>query len=338
MKRYLLPVLKYILFIFIGAFLFWLAIKDQNVQGIWNELLQANYVWVALSLVAMFISHIFRSLRWKMLLESGNYKVRASTSIYAVFIGYFANLAVPRLGEITRCGVISGKDNVPVNSVIGTVVVERVFDIICMVVIFLLIIFTQLDLVGTFVSKNIINPIGEKFETSTLVMISAGLVLGFAGLLWLFFKVILPRLKKLKFYYRILRLWAGFIVGLKSIKNVRNLPAFIFQSFMIWFLYSLTIYCLFFSMKDTAHLTFIDAITIMIMGALGVIVPTPGGIGAYQFIVSKAMAEIFAVPALAAVTFSNISYFSQWLLLLFAGLASLLIMSFQKRNKIIPKN
>lgn len=130
MKGALVSVIKYLFFIVLGLALLFLAFRGLEWNDLWEELKTANYWWFLATILVAIISHIFRALRWNLLIDQMGYKTRTSTTFYAVMMGYLANLVLPRLGEVTRCGFLGKKEKIPFNALFGTVVAERVFDMI----------------------------------------------------------------------------------------------------------------------------------------------------------------------------------------------------------------
>lgn len=289
---------------------------------------------MALAVLAMLLSHIIRAMRWNQLLNTLKIKTKTHSTFYAVMIGYFVNNAVPRLGEITRCGVLSRHYRIPLNSVIGTVIAERAFDILTMMVILLITIFSQLYFLGDFINENIIFPITSKFSSSTSAFFIIGG--GFIVICILFFvlhKLFLPKLQKLKLYIKIIEIIKGFWEGIKTIKNVKNKFLFLVYSLLMWGLYAAAMYLCFRAMSATGHLTVIDALTVMALGSIGTLVPTPGGIGAYQYFVSITLISLFLIEENTAIAFANLIYFTQWFLINIVGGISWIILFLSDRNK-----
>jgi len=340
LKKKLFFFLKYIIFLSIGFGLFWLSLKDADFNEIWKYFKNAHYFWVFLSILTMMFSHVIRAIRWNQLIHTLGYKTKTHTTLYAVLIGYFVNLAVPRLGEITRCGVLANHNKIPVNQVIGTVIAERAFDVLSLLVILLITIFSQLFFLSDFLYENVFNPIISKFSSATAALliiggISIGIILVFAVL----YRLFLSKLRTMKLFQKIVTIIKGFWSGILTIKNIKQKKLFIFNTVIMWCAYSLTIYVSFFAIKETSHLTPVDALTIMALGSIGVLAPTPGGIGAYQYVVKTTLIGLFLVPATAALSFANLMYFTQWFMIItVGGISWILIFISQKKNEKNEKN
>ena len=337
MKNKILSIIKYLFFISIGVGLFWLAVKDADFDKIKIEFQNANYIWIVITIIPMLVSHLFRALRWNQLLETLDYKTKKAPTFYAILIGYFVNLAVPRLGEITRCGVVAKQYKMPVNSVIGTVIAERAFDMLSLIIIIFITIITQLNLLNDFLLgyyNKFIEPVFSKFYNGTNAFyIIAGVLIGLFIAIYIIYRALLPLLRKLKIFHKIIDLIKGFWVGIKTIKNVKNKKLFIFYSIAMWTLYATTMYISFMALNSTKHLSFIDAITLMSIGSIGALAPTPGGIGAYQYVLMFTMIGVFSIAKSSAFSYANIVYFTQWFMfIIFGGLSWIMLIISQKNE------
>ena len=322
-----------------GGVLLWLALRGKDINKSLTEIKNANYTWIVLAIITMLLSHVVRALRWNQLLDTLNVKTKTSTTFYAVMIGYFVNNAVPRLGEITRCGVLSRHHKVPLNSVIGTVIAERAFDMLTMIIILLITILSQLHFLGDFIYENIICPITPKFQNSTSALLTIGTYLaGLCLICILLYRLLLPKLRKLKLFHKIIDIIKGFWEGIKTIKNIKHKYLFIFYSLLMWGCYTFTIYLSFNAISATENLTFIDALTIMAIGSIGTLVPTPGGIGAYQYFVILALANLFLIEKNTASAFANLVYFTQWLMINVVGGLAWVILFLSDRKTIAHEN
>lgn len=336
MKRKIISVLKYLLFLSVGLGLLWLVFRKVDIETVIRQILNADYSWILFSMVIALISHISRAIRWNLLIDSMGYKTRTSTTFYAVMIGYFANLAIPRIGEITRCGVLSRYNKIPVNSLIGTVISERVFDMITLMVLIVLVIVFQLDLVGDFVHRTVIDPLAIKFSDnlSAILLLAAGAIVLLAILL-IIRNIYKERLHDWPLYMKFRELFAGFLNGIKTIKRMKRKWYFLFHTLVIWTMYFLMTYVAFFAFSSTSNLTIVDGLTVMAIGSLGIVAPVPGGIGAYHFIVKAVLVELYAVSSEAATTFATILHSSQTILLIIMGVFSyFMFFLLRKRRKI----
>ena len=334
MKKKIISVFNYLFFLLIGILFLWLAFRRVDLQHVWLEIKNANYFYISLAVVAALISHLFRALRWNILINDLGYKTKTSTTFYAVMIGYLANAAVPRLGEVSRCGVLNRKDKIPFASLFGTVLAERIFDMIILLIIILMVILLQFRLVGGFVDRNVVEPLFSNVESNLIpimfIVALAGLII--AGI------IILVRLKKeqllkIPILARFRSFSKDIVGGLKTIRTINRKMTFIFYTFMIWLMYSCMVYFPFFAFKDTTGLDFGDAITVMSIGSLGIVAPVPGGIGTYHFITKATLFELYDVNADAATSYATITHAAQSIMILVVGTLSFLLIILQKKRK-----
>lgn len=276
--------IKFLLFLGVSAFLFWLVYRDQN----WDDLLtvlreDVNYTWIWVACLMGIASHVSRALRWQMLAESMGYKIRFWNSFMGVMIGYFANLAIPRMGEFTRCGVVNKYENVPFSKLLGTVVTERVIDMIILLVLTFVAVVTQFGYVMEFLERNrgIEEKISGMLHSGWIwVIIAGGVLCCFLG--WLV-------LRRTRLKDRIRSFLLGLKEGLLTVKNVRHKWLFIGYSLFIWLMYFLMFYVCFFCFQFTSHLSPLVGLTIFVLGSYGMVAPVQGGVGAWHFMVIAAL-------------------------------------------------
>jgi glycosyltransferase 2 family protein len=334
LKKKIFSVFKYLVFLSIGIALFWLAIRGEDIHQILNEFKHANYFWIGVSVTLMVVSHVIRALRWNLLIGTLNYKTKTITTFYAVMVGYFVNLAVPRLGEISRCGVLAKHDKVPVNSLFGTVIAERVFDVFTLFLIIVITILSQLGFLSKFIQEQIILPAEQKFSGNAIFIISGAIILLVLAVVALYlYRIFKRKVVEHTFAFKVKNIIEGFFAGIKTIKHVENKKLFLLYSFLLWFVYYLTIYIAFFAMHATSDLQPEDALTLLAIGSIGILIPTPGGIGAYQYIVGLTLIGVFAIAKIPASSFANILYFSQWfMIIIIGGISWFLLILSEKRN------
>lgn len=333
MKKRVLSVIQYIFFLLIGLVLLWLVFRKINLSDVVAEIKSAKYSWLLLSIGLGVLSHLARAMRWNILIQSLGHKTDTTTTFYAVMTGYFANMAFPRLGEVTRCGVLSKKKGIPFNALFGTVISERVFDTIVLTVIILAVIFLQLNLVSGFVDKYIVSYFSGMASADNLLIVL--LVLSVVILLpVVLFKIFFNRIRNLHLYNKVRDFLYGLLNGVKSIMKMKHKWSFMGLTLMIWLLYTLMSFTAFFALEATSGLNFIDGITVMSLGSLGMVAPVPGGIGAYQFVVKAILTEIYSIPSEPAVSYSIILWSAQSAMIIVLGAISYYILVFKKSGKI----
>jgi glycosyltransferase 2 family protein len=332
-KRLLLSIFKYLIFLSIGFLLLWLVFRKVDLQNVATQFANANYWWILLSFVFSICSHFARAARWNILIDNMGYKTRLTTTFYAVMTGYLANLALPRLGEITRCGALSQKDKIPVNTLFGSVVAERVFDTLVLLVLIFLVVIFQMELVGRFLEEHIFTPVYLRFEDSMSLIVYS--FLGFVFFLILaimLIRLFLHKIKDKAFYKKFNDFVLGFLNGIQTIWKLKKKGPFLILTLIIWLMYLMMSFVVFFAMQATSGLTLIDGLTVLAIGSLGMVAPVPGGIGAYHFFVTMILFELYAIPKDAAASWATLMHASQSLLIIAIGAFSYLMLFLQQKK------
>jgi len=336
-KEILFSILKYLFFIALGVALLFLAFRGLALAELWEELKEANYWWFFGTIIIAVFSHFFRAFRWNQLIGQMGYKTRVSTTFYAVMMGYLANLALPRLGEVTRCGFLSKKENIPFNALFGTVVAERVFDLVVLIFIIGAVILVQIKLIGGFLNKILIEPLIGVYSGNIIAIIIVLVLLVIIGFVLLFiFKKMKPWLKTTLFYSKVEIFINGFLDGLKSIAKIKQKGLFFFYTFMIWFLYLLMIILPFQAFPETSILNFLDGITVLGIGSLGIVAPVPGGIGSYHFIITELLSQLYDIPVKVAAAYATANHATQTIMFIVLGIISyflLILVKTKARNE-----
>ncbi len=338
MKTKILNIVKYLIFLSIGLLLLYFAFKGVPLDKFVNGLKEANYFYVSLNILFGILAFISRAVRWKIAIEPLGYKANTANTFYALMIGYFANMAFPRLGEVTRCTSLYKTDKIPFNKLLGTVIIERALDLTILLLLMIVVFFLNIELFGTFISDEIIGGIANKLTsllgssqaaTSIIILI---LVLPVITI-FLFRK----KIKTLGIYIKIVDLIKGVIEGIKTIYKMEKVWWFIFHTFFIWLNYALMTYAVFFAIPDINNnfdLGFVDALFLLIVGGVGMSLPAPGGVGSYHYFVSAAL-MIYGISKETSIVFATIAHEAQALLVITLGVVSLIILSI--RNKKIKK-
>jgi len=336
LKKRLITVLEYLFFLGLGFGLLWLSFRKLDYGEIRQDIIEADYYWLLISLFFAIAAHIIRALRWNMLINAMGYKTRLSTTFFAVMIGYLANTAVPRMGEFMRCGVLSKKEKIPFNSLFGTVISERLIDLIMLFVIIFLVVVFQIDLVGSFVG-DIFEPILQAIFTNfTSLIIFVGGVFLLVGISIWFIWQSRRWIKRFRFYNKVRGFVDGLMDGIKTVLKLKQKWLFIIYTILIWLFYAIMVFMPVYMLQETSHLIFVDGLTILAIGSLGIVAPVPGGIGAYHFIVKSILVELYAVEANAAGSFAAITHAGQTILNLVLGaLSYFYMMVVNKKQKPI---
>ena len=331
-NKALTGVLKYVVFLVLSAWLLHISFKGVAWKELVAGLRSANYWWVGASMLTGWMAIVMRALRWRLIIEPLGYRPSVKNTYDAVMLTYLANFAVPRLGEVVRCGALRKTEKVPFESLLGTVVLERVFDVLCLFIITVLVVGLRMDAFGTFLHEKIVQPlIAQNTGTaglSWLVLLSGALAVTVI-LLFIFRK----KLLQFRAAQKINKLLKGLIDGLKTGFRLKKKNRFFAGTLMIWFFYFLQSYTIMHAMPETSSLGVADALFLMVVGALGWVAPVPGGLGAYHFLLSLALLTMYAVPWELGVVFATISHETQAVMMIvfgFLSLASVLLVGKKK--------
>lgn len=330
LKKYLFSIIQFVLFLSLGIFLVWLSIRSfstAEIIQIKNLVFTADLNLIIPCMGILVLSHYIRAIRWKMMFVPLGYTPKTSNVFLAVIAGFFFNLLFPRLGEVMKCTLISRDEKIPVDRLIGTMVAERIIDVLCLLLVIILTITTQLEIVGGYAQETW-NAIGDMISMSPMKLMMAALVL-IVGLF--LFVILVGKSSSSKFYNKIKELFKGVIQGLLSVGKIKNKYTFIFHTLVIWSLYLLSIRVGFLAMNDLAHLGWVPSLTILTFGSFAMIA-TQGGIGAYQLIVQKSLL-LYGVNDLTGLAFGWLLWSVQTVMIFILGPVSLIFLLFLNRKK-----
>ncbi len=307
-----------------GAILYWMY-RGEDFMRLRHILLEEmDWTWMLLSFPFGILAQLFRGWRWKQTLEPIDEHPRTSTSIYAIFLSYAVSLIIPRLGEFTRCGVLKRYDGCSFSKALGTVVTERAIDTLLMGTVAGLTLLFQLSVFGTFFTQTgtSLDTILERFSL-TGYLVTAVCIIAILILLHILFQ-------SLNIYSKVKATASGIWQGVISLKDVKNLPLFIFFTLGIWVSYFLHYYLTFFCFEATSHLGLACALVTFVVGSIAVIVPTPNGAGPWHFAV-KTMLILYGVVDEYALYFVLIVHTVQTMLVVALGIYAWAALSFTKR-------
>lgn len=311
--------LKYVLFLGIGAALFYFAFAAvDDKAALWAYMQSAEWWGIGVSFLMGYLAIVSRGLRWQLLLEPLGHAPKASHSVHAVAFSYFANTFVPRSGELARCGALNQTDEIPVDQLFGTVISERVIDFVFLFTL------TAIATIGNFDAFNtLLQDMSLPSGTGLLPFAAVGLV----GMLALY--IFRNAISRIPFVDRVVGFLRGVMEGLLSIRQMERKNAFVFHTFFIWTMYFLMTYVIFMSIEAVSNISLLHALFIMVAGGFGMVIPAPGGIGSYQWAVTLAfMALGFAEELGLAV--ANVVWLTQTsMTVTMGGLAYLALMWFR---------
>ncbi len=309
----------------------WLAYREQNIDSITNALKAADYTWIIFSLFLAILSHISRAIRWNLLIRPMGYKPKNSNAFMAVLVMYLSNIAIPRSGEVTRCGIMSRYEKIPFTKLLGTVFVERVFDFIILFIFLLIVLLTQFTVVLDLIKNN-----PAIYDRLIYIYNSKLLIIGFLSLLILFVFLIYYFRKRIKssfVYKKIEGILKDFIVGIIAIKDLKEKWAFIGHTIFIWLAYFFMIYISFWSFEFSANLSVLTGLTVFVMASFGMVAPSPGGIGTWHFMVIETMAVYGIAKEPDASAFALAVHGSMTLFMIVIGFVSMVLLPILNKNK-----
>lgn len=306
----------------------WLALRGLEFEKIKNSLLKANYGWILLSSVFGILAYWFRAIRWNLMLEPLGHKISNSNSLWTISFGYLMNLTIPRSGEVARATALYGVEKVPVDKSFGTIILERVVDLVCMLL------FLGLTLV--FKYEAILS-----FYTQSNISINPMLIIGFCAVLVvgsiLFFKF-KERFRNIKFLSKVIDFVDGIFTGLSSILKLKSKGRFILQSLGIWVCYYFAAYLVCFALPETSDFSIADGFFLIVVGTLGMMVPASGGIGAFHFALKLGVSALFLSMGKSAeegaevgLSYAFLSHTMQMVIMVVMGLISIPILARARR-------
>lgn len=323
-KKIITDILKYAGFLGLTVYLLYITFKNMQWSDLVEGLLSANYWWVAASMLAGWIAILVRAQRWRIIIEPLNYRPSLKNTYDAVMLTYLANFAVPRMGEVVRCGALRKTEKIPFDSLLGTVVLERVFDVFCLLIIVISVVLLRLETFGAFMYDKIWLPLMEKTNGSFTHWVLLATVVAVVMLIAAF--LFRKRLLKIKLVQKLTGLLTGLLAGLKAGFHLKKHNQFFGYTVVLWFLYFMQSYTIMKAMPETAGLFPADALFLMVVGSFGWVMPVQGGLGAFHFLVSMALTAMYAIPQAQGVVFATISHETQSVVMILFGFISLITM------------
>ncbi|CAI8736985.1 lysylphosphatidylglycerol synthase transmembrane domain-containing protein [Chryseobacterium sp. IT-36CA2] len=314
---------------FAGFFL-WLALKGLDFKVIQKSLAKANYLWVLFASVFGLLAYWFRAIRWNLMLEPMGHRISNSNALWSISFGYLMNLTIPRSGEVARATALYGVEKVPVDKSFGTIILERVVDLVCMLGFLGLTFLFKYEAILSFFKNSGIN-----IPTKMLIVL---LVLAIGSILFFIFR---KKLVDVPFLGKVVNFIDGIFEGLTSIFKLKEKGKFILYTLGIWICYYFAAYLVCFALPETSNFTFADGFFIIVVGTLGMIIPASGGIGAYNLAMKYGFMALFISIGKSAdfggemgLTYSFISLPLQIVIMLVMGLISIPMLA-KARNKAV---
>ncbi|MBI2283571.1 MAG: flippase-like domain-containing protein [Bacteroidetes bacterium] len=332
MKKRLLFAIQYLFFLGLGVFLVWWSlhqIPDDKWGQFKRSLETANY-WLMLPVfLILSLSHLLRALRWRILMMPMGYRPSISNTFFAVMIGYLANLAVPRLGEVLKCTILAKYEKVPAEKLVGTIVAERAVDVISLGLVFLLALFSQFEVVGEF-AHQLFSQLFEN-RSGSLSLVKLGIVAAVVIVLTIAIRIWFDQFSHLRIVMVTKKILLGIWEGLNSIRNLQQKRHFILYSAAIWILYIVGTWVGLLATEGTAHLGLRTATSGLAFASIGMIV-TPGGIGAYAYFLAKVL-EKNDIPFEIGFANGTLQWFVQFIIVVLVGSVCLVLLPYYNKKK-----
>ncbi|MEL7002071.1 MAG: lysylphosphatidylglycerol synthase transmembrane domain-containing protein [Bacteroidota bacterium] len=335
-------IIKYIIMILATIFLLWLSFKNIEVKegeskvgfiiSVWDE---ADKAFLFLSALTAIVSHLIRAERWKLLLNPIGYPINLKDGFLSVMVGYFINLAVPRGGEVSRCYNLYRLNKTPVDVSLGTVVAERVIDLLFLIILigtsFVFEIDNLIKIYDSEQFKNLTNSESGEFPYALLLSVAL-----FAGALVLIISYIARtrRYLFLRLFSKARGVYFGVKMGVTSIWKLEKRALFIFYSLLIWISYYLMMYFVMMGFEETQNLGLQAALTIFIIGGIAMALPLPGGAGSFHLLVSTGLVLLYGLSEDRSIAFTFIFHGWQTLVVIIVGALSLFISQLSKKQGI----
>jgi len=336
LKKLLIQILKIAGFLALGVLLLYFAFRGVAFNELASTLQQVNFWWIGLSLLFAGISFIIRARRWMLLIEPLGFKPSYKNTYHSLMVGYLSNYALPRLGEVTRCVTLGNREKIPVDSLFGTVIIERITDMLMLMLIMLILLFSWMEKFGAFFREQVLQPLQQKLVElfgGTLVfwlMVSTGLVFFFL-LIYLSRK----RLYRFSLVRKIRDILSGVLDGLKTIYRMKRKWEFVLHSVLIWVLYILMTWVVVYALEALSGLTFIDGMFLLVIGGLGMSAPVTAGFGAYHWITSRGLMFVYDFSLETGTAYAILAHESNSLLTILLGAISyIILMLYRNKTKL----
>jgi uncharacterized protein (TIRG00374 family) len=312
LKKSIIQVLKFLAFLLVGLLLLWLAFRNINFTNLGRGLREANYFWLILAIFFAVLAYFSRARRWILLINPLGYKPSLKNAFYSMMTGYLANIALPRIGEVSKCVALGKKEKIPVDQLIGTVVIERTIDFFSLLIIMVFMIIIDGSIVGPFLIDNIYMPLHQKLSDIFGAAWIFWTILAFSGFLTLYLLFFFrEKLRKIRFFSKFFDTAKGIIQGLKTITVIERKWEFIFHTVFIWINYTLMTWVVVFAVKSTSHLDLYDGIFLLVIGGLAMSAPVQSGLGAFHLIVSRGLFVVYGISLEDGLVYAILSHESQ---------------------------
>ena len=317
MKDSLKKVLKYLLSMSLAVVLLWFSFREVEWANFAEELASCRWGYIILSMAAGAFAFWLRGVRWRQLLLPIDPSISRMTTFNGINIGNISNFVFPRIGEFIRCGVITRRSSATYDKVLGTVVLERSWELLVMLLMLCVVVVGGFDRFGGFFVEQIWNPMAARFDSGVWWILAVLCVAGLGALyaLWRF-------RSSNGFFGKVWGIFSGILQGFSSCLRMERKWLFFAYTAFIWMVYWFMAACTVWAAPFLDHLNVMDALFLSLVGGIGFAVPVPGGIGAFHFVISLALMGVYGVPMETGIIYATLSHTSQAITQVIFGLIS----------------
>ncbi len=301
----------------------WVAFRNINFISLKEGLKHANYSWVALSAFFSLLAYLSRARRWILLINPLGYNPSFANTFNSLMSGYLANLALPRIGEVSRCIVLGKKEKIPVDQLFGTVIIERTIDFFSLLALMVFVVIISGNTIVLFLREHILIPLQEKLTS----------VFGSAILFWilmLFISVLVlflifrfrENLKKIRFFERLFFYTTGVVNGLKTITRLERKWEFMLHTLFIWISFILMTWVMVFSVKSTSGLDLSAGMILLVIGGFAMTAPVQAGVGAFHYAISRGLWILYGISLEDGMVYAILAHESQIIITIIVGIFS----------------
>ncbi len=332
--KHLLTVLKYALLLSVSGALMWYAVRGQDLSRIGHYIREANYFWLSLTLLVSTLGYFSRAYRWQMQLEASQNPAPYWKVYHAMMVGYLANLVLPRAGEVIRCSVLRRTSDVPVQVALGTVVTERVIDVVVLLLLLGSTLLLDFKTFWGFFNDKLLGGQADTIARNpTPLVIAAIIALGLlASVGYALFRN-LEKLRQNKLFNKGVVFVKGLLAGVFSVLKLKNKGAFLFHTLFTWLVYYLLDYLAFFCFPETYGLDMKAGLAVLTFGAFGMAAPVAGGIGPFHVLVQGVLLA-YGISKEAGIAYALVVHGAQTLLVVFMGGISFMAVAASDKGNI----
>lgn len=321
--------IKNTIFLGIGIGMMAYVFRDTNWDDLWKDVKSMDYSFYLISGVFVILSHYFRAMRWKQLIVSIGHNPDTKNVFASVLFMYVSNLVIPRSGEVARCGSIYKYEKIPVPALLGTVVIERLIDVVSLLALTGLLVIIQFDVIQEIYYQSSMDDLVQSVLDNKLLLTFI-ILFGLAIAFFLF------KIRKKIFELGPLKKLEGLLIELKNsflkLLKLDNKLLFIVYTLAIWICYVLMFYIPFYAFEPTSHLGFVAGITAFVAGSYGMVAPIQGGVGVWQFMVIMALVAM-GIPEDAATSWAGVSFILLTLITATAGVVGFIALPYINKDK-----